>query len=88
MRNMGVGLRGLTKYNIGVGTLEERYLRRWETMERYREKRNLAVRRRKNTMCSQTILSEGSIVHFEHNLSTTGPYAAILIKGSLKEGPR
>jgi len=28
MREMGVGLRGLTKYNIGVGMLEERYLRR------------------------------------------------------------
>jgi len=25
---MGVGLRGLAKYNMGVGTLEERYLRR------------------------------------------------------------
>jgi len=28
MREMGVGLRELTKYNIGVRTLEERYLRR------------------------------------------------------------
>jgi len=27
-RDMGVGLRGLTKYNIGVGTHEEKYLRR------------------------------------------------------------
>ena len=45
-------MRGFAKYNMGVGTLEERYLRRWETMGRYREERNLAVRRRKNTMCS------------------------------------
>jgi len=28
MREMGVGLRGLTKYNRRVGALEERYLRR------------------------------------------------------------
>jgi len=27
-RDMGVGLRGLTKYNMGVGTLKEEYLRR------------------------------------------------------------
>jgi len=28
MRDMGMGSRGLTKYDIGVETLEERYLRR------------------------------------------------------------
>jgi len=28
MREMGVGLRGLAKYNRRVGTLKERYLRR------------------------------------------------------------
>jgi len=28
MRDMGVGSRGLTKYNMGVRMLEERYLRR------------------------------------------------------------
>jgi len=28
MREMGVGLRELTKYNRRVGTLEKRYLRR------------------------------------------------------------
>jgi len=28
MRDMGVGLRGLTKYNREVGTLKERYLKR------------------------------------------------------------
>jgi len=28
MREMGMGSRGLTKYNMGVGTLEERCLRR------------------------------------------------------------
>jgi len=27
-RDMGVGLRELTKYNMGVGMLKERYLRR------------------------------------------------------------
>ena len=36
----------------------------------------------------QTIQSEGLVVHFEHDLSMTGPYTAILIKKSLKEGPR
>ena len=49
---MGVGLRELVKYNIGDGTLEERYLRRWETMGRYKEERNLVVRKTKNTMHS------------------------------------
>jgi len=56
-------------------------------MGRYREERKPAVRRQKNTMRSQTTRSEGSAVHFEHNLSTTGPHVAILIKGNLKEGP-
>jgi len=28
MRDMGMGLRELTKYNMGVGTLKERYLKR------------------------------------------------------------
>jgi len=56
-------------------------------MGRYREERKPAVRREKNTMCLQIIRSEGSVVHFEHNLSMTGPHVAILIKGSVKEGP-
>jgi len=38
-------------------------------MGRYREERNSAMRRMKNTMCSQTIQSEGSTVHSEHDLS-------------------
>jgi len=57
-------------------------------MGRYREERKPAVRRKENTMCSQTIQSEGSAVYFEHDLSTTGPSAAISIKESVKEGPR
>ena len=57
-------------------------------MKRYREERNQAMRKTKNTMCSQTIQSGGSTVHSEHNLSTTGLHVAILIKGSVKEGPR
>jgi len=36
----------------------------------------------------QTIQSEGSVVHFEHDLSTTGPRMAISIKENLKEGLR
>jgi len=56
-------------------------------MGRYREERKLAVRREENTMRSQTIQSEGLVVHFEHDLSTTGPHVAISIKGSIKEGP-
>jgi len=57
-------------------------------MERYREERSVAMRRRKNIMRSQTIQSERSAVYFEHDLSTTGPHMAISIKGSLKEGPK
>ena len=57
-------------------------------MERRREERKQVVRRQKNTMRSQTIQSEGSAVHFEHDLSTTGPHTAISIKGNLKEGLR
>ena len=57
-------------------------------MGRYREERKLAVRRKKNTMRSQTIQSEGLVVYFEYNLSTTGPRMAISIKESIKEGPR
>ena len=56
-------------------------------MGRYRKERNPAVKRTKNTMRLQTIQSERSMVHSEHNLSTTGPCVAISIKGSLKEGP-
>jgi len=55
-------------------------------MERYREERNQAVKKMKNTMHSQTIQSEGSTVHSECNLSTTGPCTAISIKESVKEG--
>ena len=42
-------------------------------MGRYREERKLAVRRKKNMMHLQMIQLEGLAVHFEHNLSTTGP---------------
>ena len=56
-------------------------------MGRYREERKPAVRRKKNTMHLQTIQSEGLAVHFERDLFTTGPHMAILIKGSVKEGP-
>jgi len=66
MRDIGVGSRGFARYNMGVRMLKERYLRR------YREERSLAVKRTKNTMCLQMIRSEGSAVHFEHDLSMTG----------------
>jgi len=56
-------------------------------MSRYREERYQSTIRRKNTMCSQMVQSKGSTVHSEHDLFTTGPYTAILIKGSIKEGP-
>jgi len=56
-------------------------------MGKYREERKPAMRRQKNTMCLQTIQSEGLVVHFEHDLYTTGPCVAILIKENLKEGP-
>ena len=55
-------------------------------MERYREERKQVVRRKKSTVCSQTIQSKGSAVHFEHDFSMTDPCVAILIKGNLKEG--
>jgi len=55
-------------------------------MGRYREERKQSVRRQKNKMCSQMIRSEGLVVHFEYDLSTTGSYAAISIKENLKEG--
>jgi len=42
-------------------------------MGRYREERNLVVKKMKNTICLQTIQSEGSTVHSEHDLSITGP---------------
>jgi len=57
-------------------------------MKRYRKKRNLAVRRKKNMIRSRTIRLGGSAVHFEHDLSTIGPYVATSIKGNLKEEPR
>jgi len=57
-------------------------------MVRYREERKQVVRRQKSTAHSQMIRSEGLAVHFEHDLSTTGPCMAISIKGSVKEGPR
>jgi len=41
-------------------------------MERYREERKPDMRRKKNMMHSQTIRSEELVVHFEHDLSTTG----------------
>jgi len=55
-------------------------------MGKYREERNLAVRKKKNMMHSQMVQSERLVVHFEHNLSTTGPHMAMVIKGKLKEG--
>jgi len=55
-------------------------------MGRYREERKQVVRRQKSMACLQTIQSEGLAVHFEHDLSTTGPHAAISIKENLKEG--
>ena len=55
-------------------------------MGKYREERKLAVRRQKNTMCLQTIQSEELVVYFEHDLSMTGPCAAILIKGISRKG--
>jgi len=55
-------------------------------MGSYREERKLTVRGQKNTMHSQTIQSKGSAVHFEHDLSATGPHVVISIKGNLKEG--
>jgi len=48
-------------------------------MGRYREKRKPTVRRQKNMMRLRTIQSEGSVVHFEHNLSMTGPH---VVKGA------
>ena len=45
------------------------------------------MKRTENMMHLQTIQSEESAVHFEHDLSTTGPHVAILIKESLKERP-
>jgi len=56
-------------------------------MGKYREERKPAVRRKKNTMHSQMIRSKGLAVHFECDLSMTGPRMAISIKGSVKEGP-
>jgi len=44
-------------------------------MGRYRKERKSAMRRKENMMRLQTIQSEGSAVHFEHDLSTTGPHA-------------
>jgi len=55
-------------------------------MGRYKEERKPAVRRQKNTMRLQMTQSEGSAVHFGHDFSTTGPHAAISVKGNLKEG--
>jgi len=57
-------------------------------MERYREERKPTMRKQKNTMRSRMIRSEGLAVHFEHNLSTTGPHVAISIKENLKKGLR
>jgi len=56
-------------------------------MERYREEKNQATRKTKNMMHSQMVLSEGSTVHSEHDLSTTGPRVVISTEGSVKEGP-
>jgi len=57
-------------------------------MGRYTKDRKAAVRRKKNTMRSQMIQSEGLAVHFERDLSMTDPYVATSIKESLKKGPR
>ena len=45
----------MQKYNIRIGMLKKRYLKRQKTMGRYRKERKPAVRRKKNTMRSQTI---------------------------------
>jgi len=68
--------------------LEKRCLRRKESLGRYREERKQVVKRQKSMVHSQMIRSERSAVYFEHDLSTTGPHAAILIKENLKEGLR
>ena len=44
-REMGVGLRGLAKYNLEIGMLEERCLRRKESQGSYREERRQVVKR-------------------------------------------
>ena len=76
----------MIKDNLRVRTLEKRCLRRKESLGRYREERKQVVKRQKSTAHSQMIRSEGSAVHFEHDLSMIGPCAAISIKGNLKEG--
>jgi len=56
-------------------------------MERYREERNSAVRRKNNIICLQTIQSKRLVVHFEHGISMTGLCMTTSIKESLKERP-
>jgi len=56
-------------------------------MGRYREEKNLAIKKMKNTIYLQTIQSEGLMVYSECDLSTIGPCVAILIKESIKERP-
>ena len=69
----------MIKDNLRVGMLEKRCLRRKESLRRYREERKRVVKRWESTMCPRVIQSEGSAVHFKHNLSTTGPHMAISI---------
>jgi len=59
--------------------LGKRCLRRKEPQGRYREEREQVVKRQESTVHLRAIRSKGSAVHFEHNLSTTGPCMAILI---------
>ena len=46
------------------------------------------MRRIKNTICLQTVQSSRSAIHSECGLFMTGPYMVILVKRSIKEGPR
>jgi len=55
------------------------HLRRKEPQGRYREEQEQVVKRQESTVHLQAIQLEGSAVHFEHDLSTTGPCVAILI---------
>ena len=69
----------MIKGNLGIGTIEKRCLRRKEPQGRYREEREQVVKRQESTVHSRAIQSEGLVVHFEHNLSMTGPCVAISV---------
>ena len=69
----------MIKNNLRVGTLKKRCLRRKESLGKYREERKQVVKRQESTVHLQAIRSEGSAVHFKHDLSMTGSYVAISI---------